>query len=105
MSINWVLFLRWFQLFYQCFSSSFTKKYPQVSIEIIEIPTEQMIEALLDGKLDAGIAATPLEEEKIVEKTLYYEPFVGFIPETHRLFQKKMLDEQDLDVKRYFIVG
>ena len=81
------------------FLKTFTKKYPEVSIEIIEIPTEQMIEALLDGKLDAGIAATPLEEEKIVEKPLFYEPFVGFIPETHRLFQKKLLDEQDLDVK------
>jgi len=81
------------------FLKSFVKKYPQVSIEIIEIPTEQMIEALLDGKLDAGIAATPLEEEKIVEKPLFYEPFVGFIPDTHRLFQKKLLDEQDLDVK------
>ena len=81
------------------FLKTFIKKYPEVSIEIIEIPTEQMIEALLDGKLDAGIAATPLEEEKIVEKPLFYEPFVGFIPETHRLFQKKLLDEQDLDVK------
>jgi len=81
------------------FLKSFVKKYPQVNIEIIEIPTEQMIEALLDGKLDAGIAATPLEEEKIVERPLFYEPFVGFIPDTHRLFQKKWLDEQDLDVK------
>jgi len=81
------------------FLQTFIKKYPEVSIEIIEIPTEQMMEALLDGKLDAGIAATPLEEEKIVERPLYYEPFVGFIPETHRLFQKKLLDEQDLDVK------
>jgi len=81
------------------FLQTFIKKYPDVSIEIIEIPTEQMMEALLDGKLDAGIAATPLEEEKIVEKPLYYEPFVGFIPETHRLFQKQLLDEQDLDVK------
>jgi len=81
------------------FLKSFINKYPEVSIEIIEIPTEQMIEALLEGKLDAGIAATPLEEQKIVEKPLYYEPFVGFIPETHRLFQKKLLEEQDLDVK------
>ncbi len=81
------------------FLRSFIKKYPEVNIEIIEIPTEQMVEALLEGKLDAGIAATPLEEEKIIEKPLFYEPFVGFIPETHRLFQKKELDEQDLDVK------
>ncbi len=81
------------------FLRTFIKKYPEVNIEIVEIPTEQMIESLLEGKLDAGIAATPLEEDKIVERPLFYEPFVGFIPETHRLFQKKELDEQDLDVK------
>ena len=81
------------------FLKTFIKKYPDVNVEVIEIPTEQMIEELSEGKLDAGIAATPLEEDKIVEKPLFYEPFIGFIPETHRLFEKKMLDEQDLDVK------
>jgi len=81
------------------FLKSFINKYPEVQIEIVEIPTAQMIEQILEGKLDAGIAATPLEEERIVEKPLFYEPFVGFIPDTHRLFQKKVLDEQDLDVK------
>ncbi len=81
------------------FLRSFIKKYSEVQLEVYEIPTQQMIEQLMEGKLDAGIAATPLEEEKIVEKPLFYEPFVGFIPESHRLFQKKVLDEQDLDVK------
>ena len=81
------------------FLKSFIKKYPEVQLEVFEIPTEQMIEQLMEGKIDAGIAATPLEEEKIVEKPLFYEPFVGFIPESHRLFQKQVLEEQDLDVK------
>jgi LysR family hydrogen peroxide-inducible transcriptional activator len=58
-----------------------------------------MIADLIEGKIDAGIAATPLEEDKLVERPLYVEPFVGFIPETHRLFRKKELKEQDLDVK------
>ncbi len=81
------------------FLKNFIKKYPEVRIEIVEIPTQQMVEQIMEGKLDAGIAATPLEEPQIVEKPLFYEPFVGFIPETHRLFKKKELDEQDLDVK------
>ncbi len=81
------------------FLQTFLKKYPEVYLEVLEIPTEQMIEAILEGKLDAGIAATPLEEPKIVEKVLYFEPFVGFIPETHRLYRKEVLEEQDLDVK------
>jgi LysR family hydrogen peroxide-inducible transcriptional activator len=81
------------------FLRTFIKKYPDVNLQIIEIPTEQMIADLIEGKIDAGIAATPLEEDKIIERPLYVEPIVGFIPETHRLFQKKELKEQDLDVK------
>jgi len=81
------------------FLQTFIKKYPDVNLKIFEIPTEQMIADLIEGKIDAGIAATPLEENKIVERPLYVEPFVGFIPETHRLFKKKELNEQDLDVK------
>jgi LysR family hydrogen peroxide-inducible transcriptional activator len=81
------------------FLRNFLKKYPDVKLEIIEVPTSQMIEQILEGKIDAGIAATPLEEPRLVEKPLFYEPFVGFIPETHRLFQKNILEEQDLDVK------
>ncbi len=81
------------------FLKNFIKKYPEVQLDVFEIPTEQMIEQLNEGKLDAGIAATPLEEEKIVEKPLFYEPFVGFIPESHRLYEKAVLEERDLDVK------
>jgi len=81
------------------FLRTFIKKYPEVNLQIIEIPTEQMMAEIIEGKLDAGIAATPLEEEKIIERPLYVEPFVGFIPETHRLFKKNELKEQDLDVK------
>ncbi len=81
------------------FLKTFLKKYPEVNIEIFEVPTEQMIHDINEGILDAGIAATPLEEEKIIERPLFYEPFVGFIPDSHRLFQKKVLEEQDLDVK------
>ncbi len=81
------------------FLKNFIKKYPEVHLEIYEVPTQQMIEQIAEGKLDAGIAATPLEEPQIIEKPLFYEPFVGFIPESHRLFKKKELTEQDLDVK------
>ncbi len=81
------------------FMKTFLKKYSDVNLEIFELTTQQIIDEINEGKIDAGIAATPLEESKIVERPLYYEPFVGFIPENHRLFKKKILEEQDLDVK------
>ena len=43
------------------------------------------------------IAATPLENEDVRELPLYYEPFVGFVPPTHKLASKKVLCVDELE--------
>jgi len=76
----------------------FTKKYPKVKLKIEELTTEEIIKKLTEGYLDAAIAATPLENRFIKEMPLYYEPFVGFIPDNHPLSNKKVLTPEDLDI-------
>ena len=80
------------------FLKSFIKKYPKVKLNIEELTTEEIIKKLNDGHLDAGIAATPLENEAIKEHPLYYEPFVGFVSSNHRLFKNEFISEDDLDI-------
>lgn len=80
------------------FITNFIKKYPKVKLKIEELTTEAIIERLKEGHLDAAIAATPLELEGIRENVLYYEPFVGYIPPSHRLRDKKKLEVSDLDI-------
>lgn len=80
------------------FLKAFIKKYPKVKLKIEELHTEAIIEKLQDGHLDAAIAATPLEIPTIKEQPLYYEPFVGYIPEGHRLYDKNKLEVEDLDL-------
>ena len=80
------------------FLKTFLKKYNKVKLHIEELTTDEMMKKLIDGYLDAGIAATPLENEAIIEKPLYYEPFIGFVSEDHRLFQKDHISEEDLDL-------
>ncbi len=80
------------------FLNNFIKKYPKVKLKIEELHTEAIIERLNDGHLDAAIAATPLENENIKERVLYYEPFVGYIPSNHRLHDQKKIDVTDLDI-------
>ncbi|PRX54304.1 LysR substrate-binding domain-containing protein [Flagellimonas meridianipacifica] len=80
------------------FLNTFIKKYPKVNLIIKEQSTNTLIRNILDGHLDAGIAATPLEIEFIKERPLYYEPFVGYVPENHRLSKKTSLTTEDLDV-------
>jgi len=86
------------------FLKVFIKKYPKVNLIINELTTEEIIKQLTNGNIDVGIAATPLENEAIKERVLYYEPFVGFIPENHRLFSHKKLTVNDLDIQEILLL-
>jgi LysR family hydrogen peroxide-inducible transcriptional activator len=79
------------------FLNTFIKKFPKVNLKIEELNTASIIEELKSGKLDAGIAATPLGDDRIIEKPLYYEPFVGYIPQSHPLSRLKTLKASDLE--------
>ncbi len=80
------------------FLAHFMRKYPQVQLVIKEQTTTSLVENLKEGNLDGAIAATPLELDFIEERPLYYEPFVGYVPESHRLHSNKMLLPQDLQL-------
>jgi LysR family hydrogen peroxide-inducible transcriptional activator len=80
------------------FLRNFTNKYPRVHLKIEELTTSDIITKINDGHLDAAIAATPLNQEKINERVLYFEPFVGYVPENHRLNDRKKLNKEDLNL-------
>jgi len=79
------------------FLKTFNKKYPKVHLIIKEENTQTIIKHLNEGKLDAAIAATPLEDEHLVERPLYYEPFVAYLNHDNSLLHKKEITAEDLD--------
>jgi LysR family hydrogen peroxide-inducible transcriptional activator len=80
------------------FLKTFIKKYPKVKLKIEELTTDEVISRINEGHLDAAIAATPLKNESIKERVLYFEPFVNYIPNDHRLSDKKKIEVSDLDI-------
>lgn len=80
------------------FLKNFNKKYPKVELVINELTTAEIVQKLNDGYLDAAIAATPLNNENIVESPMYYEPFIGLVNKNHRLYNEKYLNPQDLSL-------
>ncbi|MGB5420302.1 LysR family transcriptional regulator [Algibacter sp.] len=80
------------------FLKTFIKKHPKVKLKIEELTTDEIITRLKEGHLDAAIAATPLEDESIKERVLFFEPFVSYIPKGHRLHANKKIDVKDLDI-------
>ncbi|WP_299117984.1 LysR substrate-binding domain-containing protein [uncultured Winogradskyella sp.] len=81
------------------FLKNFIKKYPKVKLKIEELTTEEILTRINEGHLDAAIAATPLENETIKERVLYYEPFVAYVPNNHRLKDKKVIEVSDLEIE------
>jgi len=80
------------------FLKTFTVKYPKVQLIIEEVATHEIIAKISDGHMDGAIVATPLYNDIIKERPLYYEPFVGYIPEGHRLFNIERIESSDLDI-------
>ncbi len=86
------------------FLSTFVKRYPKVNLIIRELTTDEILTGLREGKLDAAIAATPLETTDLIERPLYYEPFVGYLPEGHRLNDKAELKAEDLNLEEVLLL-
>lgn len=87
------------------FISNFHKKFPKIQLQIQELQTETILEKLRMDELDAGIMATPLDEKGIIEKPLYYEPFMAFIPENHRLGKESFVTNSELNVNDMLLLN
>lgn len=86
------------------FLKTFLNKHPKVHLIIEEYTTEEIINRLNNGYLDAAIVATPLQYNDIIERVLYYEPFVGFIPPEFRQNFESELQADQLDVDKLLLL-
>jgi LysR family hydrogen peroxide-inducible transcriptional activator len=86
------------------FIENFSKKYPNVKLTINEFKTQDMIRALHDDMLDAGLLVTPLKDDQLIERTLFYEPFYLFTSQNHELSKKKWVTEKDLDTESIWLL-
>ena len=78
------------------FLNIFTKKHKNVDLKIEEFNTETIVQKLEENSIDCAIAATPLSNDKVIERPLYYEPFVAYVPKHHSLSGNKYLEIDDL---------
>lgn len=78
------------------FLNIFLKKHKDITLKIEEYNTDVLIQKLADRTIDCAVAATPLNNSDIIEKPLYYEPFIAYVPPHHHLSGNKSLDTEDL---------
>lgn len=71
-------------------------RFPRLELLLYELKTEQLLQRLRDGKLDAGILALPVPTEGLEVCELFEEPFVLALPKGHRLTEKQDIGLADL---------
>ncbi len=87
------------------FLKDFVKKYPSVNLVIEECKTEDIVELLAEDEIDAGLLVTPLHENSLTERVLYYEPFYLFVAPDHPLTAKKKVREEDLNLDEIWLLN
>jgi LysR family transcriptional regulator, hydrogen peroxide-inducible genes activator len=86
------------------FLQAFIKQYPQVRLSIHELTTENIVRQLKNGTLDAGVMATPLNIAELKEDFLFNEEFVAYVSRKEKLFNKKYLLPDDIDVHSMWLL-
>lgn len=87
------------------FIRSFTEQYTNVRLIFEELITEELVELLAQDHLDIGIIATPVDQGNIYEMDLYYEPFVGYISNSHSLVEKETISVDDLEISNLWLLN
>lgn len=86
------------------FVQPFTKKYPNVRLVVHELMTELIIDRLREGKIDAGILVTPLQEQGISEQVLFYEELMAYVSKKNAVYEKTYVLPQDIDPNKLWLL-
>ena len=78
------------------FIGRYKRMWPNIIIKVEELTTGVVIEMLNKDLLDVGILVTPLKEDKIIEKPLFYEEMKIYANESHPLHYKDKITVKDI---------
>ena len=73
-----------------------SKKFPRLSLLLLEEKTGVLLEKLQQGKIDAAILALPVVETNLVHTPLFNEEFMLAVPRTHAFAKRKLIKPEEL---------
>ena len=86
------------------FVQKFIRAYPLVKLVVNELTTERMIKRLREGRIDAGILVTPLNEPGLKENILFYEEMMAYVSKKDKAFKKTYMLAQDINPDKLWIL-
>ena len=86
------------------FVQSLTKRFPDLKVKISELTTQMLINHLREGRIDAGILVTPLQEAGIAEDVLFYEELVAYVSKNNSAYKKQYVLSKDIDPDKLWLL-
>lgn len=83
----------------------YSKTYPDMKLQVKEMETNQILQALRNNEIDAALLSTPLEEQGIKEYPLFYEPFVGYFAKGEKALEKRTISPTDIELDRIWLLN
>jgi len=87
------------------FIGHYKRKYPNILIKVEEHTTDNIIKLLNKDLIDVGILVTPLKDEKINEKPIFYEEMLIYANEGHRLHLLKEITPKDIATPEIWLLS
>ena len=82
----------------------FRQRYPNVSLDLRELPSKTQIAEVLKGTIDIGIVHEPSTVKAVSVETIQREALVAVLPSTHRLASRSTLRLPDLHAESFIMV-
>jgi LysR family transcriptional regulator, hydrogen peroxide-inducible genes activator len=86
------------------FVQRFNKKHPGIKLVVQEMQTEFLVTRLREGRLDAGVLVTPLQEKGIRESILFYEELLAYVSRKNAAYKKTYVLPQDIDPEKLWLM-
>jgi LysR family hydrogen peroxide-inducible transcriptional activator len=81
------------------FIPTFVKNYPKVELEIREMVTADVVEALSHDRIDAALVASGTCGDGVVERDLFSDRFYAYVSPSNPLYERSNIRFEDIDLK------
>ncbi len=87
------------------FIPSFVREYPKVELEIREMVTADIVEALKKDRIDAALVASGTCGDGIVEHDMFGDRFYAYVSPEHPLYERSNIRIEDIDTKDLILLS
>lgn len=87
------------------FIPDFVKLYPKVELEIREMVTSDIVDALRRDRIDAAIVAAGTCGEGIIEQELFSDRFYLYVSPNNPLYERSNVRIEDIDLKDLILLS